>query len=59
MNKINRINLNEMLDSQRLTVANLQKGIYPRMISLQESGNSRLARRIKSGKTNKKIATKN
>jgi hypothetical protein len=34
-------------------------GMYPRMIRTYEPNESRLARRIKSGKTNKKIRTKN
>lgn len=34
-------------------------GMYPRMIRTFEQNESRLARRIKKGKTNKKVGTKN
>jgi hypothetical protein len=58
MKKIDLENTNEVVKNLSAN-RNSPTGISPRMVKIFQSSESRLSRRIRSGKANKKIATKN
>lgn len=58
MKKIDLTNTNEVLKNLS-TQRHSPTGFYPKMVGIFQSNESRLARRIRSGKANIKIATKN
>ena len=58
MKKIDLQSMNPVVDKLS-TQRHSPSGIVPRMVRIFESSESRLARRIKNGKTNSKIGTRN